>query len=77
MYQPVCIGVDVLAVLEKMPPQVTDHKRDLAMEIREYYIPDFSDWKKDQDLYQQELKRLLEGLKPQKAKQTKGANAST
>jgi uncharacterized protein YjbI with pentapeptide repeats len=68
------ISFDALKRWEYVDP---DTGRDLAMEIREYYIPDFSDWKKDQDLYQQELKRLLEGLKPQKAKQTKGANAST
>ena len=36
--------------------------RDLAAEIREYYIPDFSNWK-DHDAFEREFNRLLESLK--------------
>jgi hypothetical protein len=35
---------------------------DLAEEIRQYYIPDFSNWKSDHDSYQQALERLLHDL---------------
>jgi tetratricopeptide (TPR) repeat protein len=36
--------------------------KDSAREIREYYIPDFTEWK-DHDHYQQEFKKLLRDLK--------------
>ena len=36
--------------------------RDLAVEIREYYIPDFSRWK-THDSYQKEFEKLLRGLR--------------
>jgi TIR domain len=39
-----------------------DTKKDLATEIREYFIPDFSDWK-NHDTYQVALTRLLRDLK--------------
>jgi hypothetical protein len=39
-----------------------DEGIDLAEEIREYYIPDFSDWK-NHDRYAEGLKKLLGGLK--------------
>jgi len=39
-----------------------DEGRDLATEIREYYIPDFSDWK-DHDPYQKEFEKLLRDLR--------------
>ena len=39
-----------------------DEGIDLAEEIREYYIPDFSDWK-NHDSYVKALKKLLDGLK--------------
>jgi hypothetical protein len=39
-----------------------DEGRDLATEIREYYIPDFSDWK-NPDPYQKELEKLLRDLR--------------
>ena len=39
-----------------------DEGIDLAEEIREYYIPDFSDWK-NHDSYAKGLKKLLGGLK--------------
>lgn len=35
---------------------------DLAEEIREYYVPDFSNWK-DHDCYQKEFERLLKALR--------------
>jgi len=39
-----------------------DEGRDLAEEIREYYIPGFSDWK-DHDAYQEAFDRLLRDLR--------------
>jgi hypothetical protein len=45
-----------------------DEGIDLAEEIREYYIPDFSNWEKDQDSYLKGLKKLLDGLKAEGSK---------
>lgn len=39
-----------------------DTGKDSALEIREYFIPDFSKWAND-DLYQTALQRLLSDLK--------------
>jgi hypothetical protein len=39
-----------------------DEGKDLAIEIREYYIPDFSDWK-NHDSYAEGLENLLRDLK--------------
>jgi hypothetical protein len=39
-----------------------DEGEDLATEIREYYIPDFSEWK-NHDLYVRELEKLLRDLR--------------
>jgi TIR domain/Pentapeptide repeats (8 copies) len=39
-----------------------DEGEDLATEIREYYIPDFTEWK-NHDLYMKELERLLRDLR--------------
>ena len=39
-----------------------DTGKDSAREIREYYIPDFSNWK-DHDSYQHAFERLLKDLK--------------
>jgi hypothetical protein len=39
-----------------------DTGKDFAREIREYYVPDFSNWK-DHDSYQREFDRLLRDLK--------------
>jgi hypothetical protein len=39
-----------------------DEGKDLAIEIREYYIPDFSDWK-NHDSYQKEFEKLLRDLR--------------
>ena len=44
-----------------------DEGKDLAVEIREYYIPDFSNWK-NHDSYARELKKLLGGLKAEGSK---------
>jgi hypothetical protein len=41
-----------------------DTGRDIAREIREYFIPDFSDWK-SHDRYQESLERLIADLKSQ------------
>jgi TIR domain/Pentapeptide repeats (8 copies) len=40
-----------------------DTGKDSAREIREYFIPDFSDWK-DRDAYRTAFQRLLRDLKP-------------
>jgi hypothetical protein len=40
-----------------------DEGIDLAEEIREYYIPDFSNWMKDHNSYLRSLQKLLDGLK--------------
>jgi hypothetical protein len=34
----------------------------LSSEIREYFIPDFSNWKKDHDSYQSAFKQVVQGL---------------
>jgi uncharacterized protein YjbI with pentapeptide repeats len=47
-----------------------DIGKDSAREIREYYIPDFSDWK-NHDKYQHAFERLLKDLKTDEQKPTK------
>jgi hypothetical protein len=42
-----------------------DTGKDSAREIREYFIPDFSNWK-DHDSYQAAFQRLLRDLKAEK-----------
>jgi hypothetical protein len=42
-----------------------DAGKDSAREIREFYIPDFSNWK-DHDCYQREFEKLLRDLKPER-----------
>jgi hypothetical protein len=44
-----------------------DEGEDLATEIREYYIPDFSEWK-SHDPYQREFEKLLRDLRTEGAK---------
>ena len=44
-----------------------DYGKDLAVEVREYFIPDFSNWK-DYDSYQLALDRLLRDLKESEKK---------
>lgn len=39
-----------------------DTGKDLAIEVREYYIPDFSNWK-EHDAFEKEFDRLLRDLK--------------
>jgi len=41
-------------------------RKDSAREIREYFIPDFSNWQ-DDDSYQQAFQRLVRGLESEKA----------
>jgi hypothetical protein len=52
-------------LIAKWPSHITENfqtqvrpRRDLAIEIREYYIPNLSEWK-NHDLYQAEFKKLL------------------
>jgi hypothetical protein len=40
-----------------------DAKKDSAREIREYYIPDFSEWRTSHDKYTSEFQKLLKALK--------------
>jgi hypothetical protein len=44
-----------------------DTGKDLATEIREYFIPDFSTWKQDHDAYQRAFDRLLRDLRAEGA----------
>jgi hypothetical protein len=44
----------------------TDTGKDSAREIREFFIPDFSDWR-DHDRYQEAFERLLRDLKAGKS----------
>ena len=44
-------------------------KKDLAKVVREYHIPDFSDWK-DHDAFESAFGRLLADLKAEAAKTT-------
>ena len=42
--------------------------KDLAVEIREYFIPDFSNWK-DHDAFETAFERLLRDLKAEESHQ--------
>jgi hypothetical protein len=44
-----------------------DTGKDSAREVREYFIPDFSDWK-NHDSYQEPFQRLLSDLKASDSK---------
>ena len=44
-----------------------DIGKDMAREIREYYIPDFSNWK-NHDAFEAAFKRLLDDLKAEAEK---------
>ena len=44
-----------------------DTGKDMAVEIREYFIPDFSDWK-DHDAFEKGFARLLRDLRDEEAK---------
>lgn len=48
-----------------------DEGEDLATEIREYYIPDFSEWK-NHDLYVREFEKLLRDLRTDGASAVEG-----
>jgi hypothetical protein len=43
-----------------------DHGKDLALEVREYFIPDFTNWK-DQEAFEVSFRRLMRDLKAQNA----------
>ncbi len=51
-----------MAALKKWECFDADTGKDLAVEVREYHIPDFSTWK-DHDAYQRAFDRLLRDLK--------------
>lgn len=44
---------------------------DLAVELREYFIPDFSNWK-DHDAFEVSFARLLEDLRAEEPAKLKG-----
>lgn len=46
-----------------------DEGKDLAAEIRQYYVPDFSEWK-SHDSYQKEFEKLLRDLPSNEANQS-------
>ena len=56
------------SVIEKWACFDADTKKDLAIEIREYYIPDFSNWE-DTGAYNREFDRLLGALKAEGPKE--------
>lgn len=43
-----------------------DSERDLAVEVREYFMPDFSNWK-DHDAFEESFKRLLHDLRSEES----------
>ena len=43
-----------------------DTGKDSAREIREYFIPDFSNWKTDHDAYTKAFELLLKDLRSEK-----------
>ena len=45
-----------------------DNGKDLAVELREYYIPDFSNWK-NHDAFEEEFGKLLRDLRAEETKQ--------
>jgi hypothetical protein len=47
-----------------------DTGKDMAREIREYYIPDFANWK-DHDAFKEGFKRLLDDLKAEADRDTR------
>ena len=44
-----------------------DTGKDLAKEVREYFIPDFSNWK-DHDAFEKAFERLLRDLRAEEAR---------
>jgi uncharacterized protein YjbI with pentapeptide repeats len=53
--------------IEKWECFDADTGKDLAVELREYFIPDFSDWK-EHDAFEREFDRLLRALKAEEEK---------
>jgi uncharacterized protein YjbI with pentapeptide repeats len=56
------IGLTSFERLKKWEYLDPDTGEDIALKIREYYIPDFTGWEKDHDLYQKEFDMLLKSL---------------
>ena len=54
--------------IQKWESFYADEGIDLAEEVREYYVPDFSKWKSHPDSYLTEFEKLLGGLKADEAK---------
>lgn len=52
------------AVIQQWEVFNTDSGQDMAREVRDYYIPDFTDWK-NHEAYQKEFDKLLRDLKTQ------------
>jgi hypothetical protein len=50
-----------------------DSGKDLATELREYFIPDFSQWKIDHDAYSKAFERLLRDLKADRHRRVVGS----
>ena len=54
--------------LLRCPPDLdADTGQDLAKEVREYFIPDFSNWK-DHDAFEKAFERLLHDLRAEEAR---------
>jgi hypothetical protein len=69
---PVCLSLP-FERLKKWEFFDADSGKDLARDVREFYIPDFTRWK-DHDSYQKEFKKLLRDLKkPDAARAKAGA----
>jgi uncharacterized protein YjbI with pentapeptide repeats len=56
------IGLSPYAVIREWECFDADHGKDLALEVREYYIPDFSAWK-DNDVFEAAFARLMKDFK--------------
>jgi hypothetical protein len=50
-----------------------DSGKDLAVELREYFMPDFSNWK-DHDSFEKGFERLLRDLRAEEEKQAQERN---
>jgi hypothetical protein len=55
------IGLTDFSEIQKWKAFDADVGKDMAREVREYYVPDFSDWK-NHDSYKKGFDRLLRDL---------------
>lgn len=62
------IGLADFESIKKWKCFDSDTGKDLAVELREYYIPDFSNWK-DHDAFEKGFERLLRDLRAEEKKQ--------